>query len=144
MFDKESLILLIQLAGVGHISLALGSLLIPKAMNWGVALKNTPNLIRQMFWAYGGYTFGVNVFFGLVSVLYPSELILGSGLSMSLTLFICLYWFTRIIIQFFYFDRSGLPNGFWYKLSEWVLILAFATFSSFYGLLYFLSINDCL
>ena len=125
--------IIIQLAGLAHILLALGSFMIPKLLNWKDDLLKVSTIIRQMFWTYAGYILAINVFFGIVSILFPHELVDGSGLAKSMTILIFLYWFARLVIQFTYFDKSDLPSEGIYRFGEIGLIFIFVFFSVVYG-----------
>ncbi len=118
---------------MGHIALGLGSLVIPRMLNWKSALATVPVLIRQIFWTYAGYILAINIFFGIVSLLYTDELLSGSGLSKALLILITLYWLSRVIIQFVYFDKTGIPEKFIYKAGEMLLVSLFAVFTLVYG-----------
>lgn len=124
---------LIILCGIGHIALGLGSLVIPRMLDWKGALSTVPTLIRQIFWTYAGYILCINIFFGIISLLYPDELLTGNGLSKALLILIALYWFSRVVIQFVYFDKSDVPEKFMYKAGESVLIAVFVLFTIVYG-----------
>lgn len=116
---------LIFFAGLAQIALVLGSTAIPKLLNWKEELLKTNLLIRQIFWTYAGYILVINFSFGLLSILGVQELLNRSFLAKAVTLFIALYWITRILIQFFYFDTSSAPKGLIYKVGEITLILLF-------------------
>lgn len=118
--------------GVCHFALCLGSLFIPRALQWKSHLMTLHALLRQMFWTYAGYILVVNLGFGVVSVVAPNELLNHSFLAKSITFFIGMYWLTRIGIQFFYFDRSLAPKGFIYTVGEVALIALFALFTVVY------------
>ena len=124
---------LIILCGVGHIALGLGSLVIPAMLNWKSALASVPVLIRQIFWTYAGYILSINIFFGIISILYVDELLSDSGLSKALLILITVYWFSRVVIQFVYFDKTGIPEKFIYKAGEMVLVTLFVVFTIVYG-----------
>jgi hypothetical protein len=125
--------ILIILCGIGHIALGLGSLVIPQMLDWKSALSAVPTLIRQIFWTYAGYILSINIFFGIVSLLYPDELLSGSGLSKALLILITLYWLSRVVIQFVYFDKTGIPEKFIYKAGEIALVSLFVAFTLVYG-----------
>lgn len=118
--------------GIGHFLLCTGSLFIPKVMQWKKHLGGMHPLLRQMFWTYATYILVINFCFGIVSVFGPHELLNGSFLAKTITLFIGIYWLTRIGIQFFYFDRSKAPKGTVYTLAETGLICLFIIFSITY------------
>jgi len=119
-------------SGIGHLALCTGSLYIPVALGWKSHLASLQPLLRQMFWTYACYIFSFNLSFGIVSILGPDSLLDHSFLAKSVTLFIALYWFARILIQFFYFDRSQAPKGFIYTAGEFALVLLFAAFTLIY------------
>ena len=124
---------LLRLAGLAQICLVIGSLAIPKVLKWEAALAGVDILIRQMFWTYAGYILVINLCFGLISVFGYKVLTNGSELAVWVTCFISVYWISRVIIQFFYFDRSQFPIGFWYKLGEYVLVSLFLCLSLVYS-----------
>jgi hypothetical protein len=130
--DAEFLKLLIIIAGAAHIALCLGSILIPKVLQWNRHLENLQPLLRQMFWTYAAYILVINFCFGVVSLLGTDELLSRSFLAKSITIFISIYWLTRIGIQFFYFDKTDAPKGAIYTLGEIVLVLLFLFFTIVY------------
>lgn len=132
---------LVFIAGLGQLVLGAGSLIIPKVMKWKEALSGTPSLIRQMFYTYAGYILGINLFFGLISVVEPASLITGSFLAKSISILIFLYWLGRIIIQFTYFDRKGITS-YWQKLVEIVLVGGFIFFSVVYAYAVFFNFSQ--
>jgi|SRR4030095_563277 len=128
---------LIFLSGIGHFILCIGSLYIPKALQWQKHLKNLRPLLRQMFWTYSAYILVINFSFGIVSVFGSYELLNHSFLAKSISLFIGVYWLTRIGIQFFYFDKSEAPKGFLFTLGEIALIGLFIFFTITYLIAFF-------
>ncbi len=130
----STLQLLIRLAGLAQVVLAIGSLAVPKVLKWRQELAKTAPLIKQMFWVYAGYIFVINLCFGLVSICCTGDLINGSRLAMLLTGFIAVYWVSRVLIQFFYFDRNNFPTGGWHKTGELLLVLVFVFTSLVYSL----------
>jgi hypothetical protein len=125
---------LIFWCGLGHFALCTGSVFIPKALHWNERLKNLQPLLRQMFWTYAAYILVINFSFGIVSVFGSDELLNGSFLAKSLTLFIAVYWLTRVGIQFFYFDKTDAPKGLVYTLGEIALVGLFMIFTIVYAI----------
>lgn len=123
---------LIFICGILHLALAIGSSIIPKVLNWNVELAKVKPLIRQMFWTYAAYILVINVCFGLVSIFGVDELLNQSFLASCVTLFISLYWLTRIGIQFFYFDKTDAPKGLFFTLGEVALVVLFIVFAAVY------------
>lgn len=126
--------LLLFICGILHIALSIGSSVIPKVLHWNRELQNVQPLIKQMFWTYAAYILAINICFGLVSIWGTNELTDHSFLASCITLFISIYWLTRIGIQFFYFDTSQAPKGLIFTLGEIALVALFILFTAVYFL----------
>lgn len=121
------------LAGVGQLCLVLVSLAIPRVLRWSDDVAKLRPLTRQVFWTYAAYIWSTNLFFGVVSVAFPTELVAGGPVSFALTGFITLYWAARVGIQFVYFDRSDAPQGVIFIVGEWLLVGLFLLLTVIYG-----------
>ncbi|RYU91709.1 hypothetical protein EWM62_07160 [Mucilaginibacter terrigena] len=124
---------LIQIAGLAQIVLVFGSLAVPRILNWSAELAKLQPLIKQMFWTYAAYILVINLCFGLVSLLAYKDLLNGSLLATLVTAFIAVYWISRVLIQFFYFDRKGFPTGKWHTFAEVLLVSLFISLSMVYS-----------
>jgi len=124
-------------AGLAQVTLAIGSLAIPPILNWRFELAKVQPLIKQMFWTYAGYILVINLCFGLLSVFDFKELTNESTLAMLVTGFIALYWISRILVQFLYFDRASFPVGRWNMVAEIVLVALFIFLSVVYSLAFY-------
>lgn len=142
MFINIDISFLIFLAGLAQIALVLGSLAIPKILNWKEELNKVQPLIKQIFWTYAGYILVTNLCFGLVSVFATKALIDKSVLATAVTGFICLYWLSRIAIQFFYFDRKNFPNGKTLLAGEILLVALFVFLTMVYGYSFYLNLKS--
>jgi len=130
---------LIRVAGLAQIVLVLGSLAIPRILKWQIELAKVQPLLKQMFWTYAAYILVTNLCFGLVSLLAYHELLDGSVLATLVVGFVSVYWISRVLLQFFYFDRKGFPKGRWHKLAEVLLIALFIFLSAVYTLAFYLN-----
>jgi hypothetical protein len=108
---------LVFVAGVGQLALIVASLAIPRVLRWREETAKLRPLTRQVFWTYAIYIWATNLSFGLVS-LRPDWLLDRSPLAGCVTGFITAYWMGRVLIQFFYFDRSDTPPGLLVRLAE--------------------------
>jgi len=126
-------------AGLAQITLAIGSLAIPGILKWRTELAKVQPLIKQMFWTYAGYIFVINLCFGSLSLFDLKEITNGTTLAMLLTGFIALYWVSRVLIQFFYFDRANFPKGFWNTFAEIILVTLFIFLSVVYSLTFYIN-----
>ena len=128
-----SMLVLLILAGLGQLALALGSLAIPRILRWGPDTAKLRPLTRQVFWTYAAYIWVTNVCFGVVSTFAPGWLLDGSPLARAVTGYIAVYWGARLLVQFFYFDRSEAPPGAIYKVGEVLLVGLFVFLTVVYG-----------
>ncbi|MDC0723461.1 hypothetical protein [Nannocystis bainbridge] len=124
---------LIWLAGVGQIALALASLAIPRQLGWRLKLAGMSPLLRQMFWVYAAYILGTNLAFGLVSALAPASLLDGSPLAAAVCTFIAIYWLSRVVVQWTYFDLTELPRSRFNTFARVSLELAFVALTVVYA-----------
>jgi hypothetical protein len=118
-------------AGIGQLVLVVASLAIPSTLNWREDTVKLRPLTRQVFWTYAVYIWCTNLAFGLVS-LRPDWLLDRSPLATGVTGFIAVYWVGRVLIQFFYFDRSDIPGGLMFRFLETALVGLFV----YLGLVY--------
>jgi hypothetical protein len=109
----------IFLAGIAQVGLVIGSLAIPSILKWRMELAKVNPLIRQMFWTYAAYILVINLCFGLLSICCAAELTDRSTLALLCNAFIAMYWISRVLIQFFYFDRASFPKGAWFNAGNW-------------------------
>lgn len=125
--------LLLVLAGLGQLALAAGSLAIPRILRWGPDTAQLRPLTRQVFWTYAAYIWVTNVCFGVVSAFAPASLLDGSLLARAVCGYIAVYWGARVLVQFFYFDRSDAPSGLVYTVGEVLLVGLFVFLTVVYG-----------
>ena len=131
---------LIILAGIGQILLCLGSLFIPKLLNWKSELANVSPLIRKIFWVYAAYILTTNFSFGILSLIASSSLMDGSVLAFCISAFIFLYWVSRLVIQFTVFSKYS-PEGKIYRFGEIGLVIAFIYFTIIYALTFYYNLR---
>lgn len=124
---------LLILAGVGQLALALGSLALPRILRWGEDTARLRPLTRQVFWTYAAYIWVTNICFGVISTFMPDRLLDHSPLARVVTGYITVYWGARVLVQFFYFDRSEAPPGAFYKMAEVALVGLFIFLTVVYG-----------
>nr|WP_294949448.1 hypothetical protein [uncultured Mucilaginibacter sp.] len=139
MMDKVLAHQLLQLAGLAQIVLAVVSVAIPKVLGWKPELAKLKTVVKQMVWVHGAYILVINLCLGLVSFFAAGDLLNGSLLAALLTGFIAVYWISRVLTQFFYFDRSAFPKGGFNLLAEVVLTTLFIVLSLTYSWVFYLN-----
>jgi len=130
---NDYLIAALKLAGLAQLVLVAGSVAIPKCLNWKGGLSGLMPLLRKMFWTYAVYISVMHVFFGVVSLFAAEELVSGGFITTALCVLMLIWWFARILIQFFYFDKTGIPETKFNQLAEVALVLLFGFLSAVYG-----------
>lgn len=128
------------LSGLAQLVLVAGSLAIPRVLGWKTELSKVQPLIKQMFWTYAAYILVINLCFGLLSITACDELLNGTFLAIIITGFIAVYWISRVLIQFFYFDRSGFPTGVLNRLAEVILTALFVVLALVYSLAFYINL----
>lgn len=130
---NDYLICVVQLAGLAQLVLVAGSVAIPRCLDWNGGLAGLMPLLRQMFWTYAVYISVIHLFFGVVSLFAAEELLGGGFIHMLLCVLMLVWWFARIMIQFLYFDKTGLPETRFNQLAEVALVMLFGFLSAVYG-----------
>ncbi|MFK7912178.1 MAG: hypothetical protein AB8F34_16495 [Akkermansiaceae bacterium] len=131
--EKELLNTAIILAGAGQLILVIASAVIPRCLDWKGPLATLPKLMRQLFWTYAGYILGVHLFFGLVSTFGSHLLLDGTPQAALLSGMMMTWWGVRIGLQFFCFDRKGIPQTRFNILAEVMLVALFLYLTLSYG-----------
>jgi len=124
---------LIVLAGIGQLGLVAASMMIPRLLHWREEIGKLRRLTQTVFTTYAFYIAGTNLAFGLLSTLKPEWLLAGSGLARSVAGFISVYWGTRLLLQFTYYDRKDAPSGLIFRIAEWALAALFLYCAGVYG-----------
>jgi hypothetical protein len=134
MFNTHSAIeVLLILAGAGQLALALSSLAIPYLLDWREELQCLKPLTRSVFRTYSMYTFGTNVWFGVMSIAAAGPLAAGGLLARLVTGFITLYWGMRIVVQFAVYDRSVAKERLLFRFAEIAYVLLFVSLTLIFG-----------
>ncbi|SRR5579871_3151245 len=127
--------MLLILAGLGQIGLAFASLAVPRVLHWARDTKRMRPIVRQLFHTYAAYIWATNLLMGLLSCLHPEWLLDGAPLARAVAGYITLYWGARLLIQFFYYDRSIRPKGGQWIFAERSLVGLFTYLTAVYGFL---------
>jgi hypothetical protein len=131
--QESALTVLLILAGLGQLALALASLAIPRILRWRDDTAKLRPLTRQVFWTYAAYIWLTNLCFGVLSAAAPDWLLERTPLARVVAGYITAYWGARLVIQFFYFDRSSAPPGALYKIAEGALVGLFLFLTAVYA-----------
>lgn len=131
--NEDPLKIALFLAGVAHFGILIASANAPKALNWKESLKPLPKLLRQMFWVYGWFIVLMIVSFGTVTLFQLETLAGGTPLARWVCGIIAVFWFVRLIVQFFVFDAKPFLTNWFYKAGYHSLTLVFIFVTVVYG-----------
>ncbi|NNE90438.1 MAG: hypothetical protein HKN23_02220 [Verrucomicrobiales bacterium] len=121
------------LAGIAHFGILVASANAPKALNWRENLEPLPKLLRQMFWVYGWFIVLMIVSFGTITFVHLDTLATaGNELARWVCGLIAVFWFVRLMVQFFVFDAKPFLTNWFYKAGYHGLTLVFTFLTAVY------------
>ena len=100
--------------------------------DWYNDIKKLKPLTPEIAKTYGRYIQGLNFSFGLISIVFTTELKNQTGLAVALTGLIAAYWTGKVITQFSYYPMYEIPNKFIFKVGEVLMNTLFITFSGIF------------
>jgi len=115
--------LLIYGAGFVLAMIILANFLAPKKLGYGENLKKVDVFFGEVFRVHCGYIVLVMLGMLLACVLYTDDLRDGVGLGFGLSVFMAVFWGSRVVIHFRYYDR-GIKQQ--YPAYNVIFVTAFA------------------
>ncbi len=100
---KESL----YIAAAAQLSVAVLNLFLVRIMKWEEEVARMPQLVREVFHVHAWFITITLAIFGVVTIRFADELAAGTNdLGRWLAAGIGIFWLTRWLMQFFYYDSS--------------------------------------
>jgi hypothetical protein len=103
--------LLLWLAGIGHFCVLIASVQVPSRLHWRDDLAKLTSFNRKLMWVHGGFTVLTIIAFGVLTLALHNEMLRGERAALFLAGFIGIYWTTRLIVDFTYYEHSDWPRG---------------------------------
>jgi hypothetical protein len=125
---------LLRIGGCLHFGILLASASTPRALDWRKNLAPLHPFLRRLFWVYGAFIVLVIISFGTITLLHSHELAAGTPLARALCAFIAIFWFARLMVQFFVFDARPFLTNWFYKIGYHSLTFVFLYFTIVYAL----------
>lgn len=97
--------------------------------DWYNDIKKLKPLNQEIAKTYGRYIQGLNFAFGLISILFTSDLKNETGLAVGLTGLIAAYWTGKVITQFSYYPMYQIPKKPLFKIGGILMNMMFVSFS---------------
>jgi hypothetical protein len=104
--NKQTITLLLQLAGILHLGLLCAGLMMPRVVHLRMHLAALPMFIRRLFWVYYTFIGLCLVSFGCLTLALASALAEGGVLARALCVFFAAFWTLRLVAAMFVFDLS--------------------------------------
>lgn len=125
---------LIFIAGVLHFGILIASALVPQVLDWRSSLAKLDPLLRQLIWVHGAFIVLVIIGFGVISLVYASELASGTALARGVAAFIAIFWGARLAVQFFVFDAKPYLKSRFLAIGYHGLTVVFAYIAVVYAI----------
>lgn len=90
-----------------------------RVFDWYNDIKKLKPLNQEIAKTYGRYVQGLNFSFGLISIVFTSELKNNTGLAVALTGLIAAYWTGKLITQFTYYPMYQIPKKKFLRLGKY-------------------------
>lgn len=100
-----------------------------RVFDWYNDIKKLKPLNQEIAKTYGRYIQGLNFSFGLISILFTSDLKNDTSLAVALTGLIAAYWTGKVITQFAYYPMYNIPRKKIFRIGEILMNSMFITFS---------------
>ncbi len=100
-----------------------------RVFDWYSDIKKLKPLNQEIAKTYGRYIQGLNFSFGLITILFTSDLKNNTGLAVALTGLIAAYWTGKVITQFAYYPMYEIPKKTIFKVGEVLMNVMFIAFS---------------
>lgn len=110
MREKETIVNIIisalWVAGMIQVAIALANFVLSGKLKYRENLARVEPIIRQIFLVHSGYIVGIVLLFAAVTFGFTTELASGHGLGRFLAASMAVFWFCRVPLQLFYYDRG--------------------------------------
>ena len=115
-----------------------------KVFDWYNDVKQLKPLNQEIAKTYGRYIVGLNFCFGLIAILFSSDLKNHSGLAVGLTGLIGMYWVGKVATQIAYYPMYEIPQKTIFKIGGAFMNFLFISFAVIYTLLFIDNISGYL
>jgi hypothetical protein len=130
----ETMIRLLQLAGLMHLGLLGAGLMMPRAVRLRAHLAGLPPFIRRLFWVYYVFIGFSLISFGVLSFAFAGTLASGGGFARAVCAFLALFWTIRLVAASFIFDVRPYLTNHWWRVGYQATNLAFIYLPVIYGI----------
>lgn len=97
---------LIYAAGMLQLLIASANIFAFRKLHYLEHLRNVPVAVRQIFLVQNAYIMLVQVGFALLYFFFAADLVSGRGMGQAIAGFLAVFWGSRTLVQFLYYDRE--------------------------------------
>jgi hypothetical protein len=115
-----------------------------RVFDWYNDVKKLKPLNQEIAKTYGRYIMGLNFCFGLIALLFTTDLKNQSGLAVGLTGLIAMYWVGKVATQVAYYPMYQIPRKLIFKVGGTFMNFLFLSFAIIYTLLFIHNISGYL
>jgi hypothetical protein len=120
----------LYLAGILHLGVASANIFAFGKFHYWEHLEKLPRIMKQIFLVQNAYLMLIQVGFALLCFFFPEELTSGQSLPRAITGFLALFWGSRVLLQFFYYDAQLRKTN---RLFDVLFILADSYLAGMYA-----------
>lgn len=121
---------LIILSGIGQIFTAfIYPYIRHQVFDWYNDVKQLKPLNQEIAKTYGRYIQGLNFSFGIIAILFTTELKEQSALAVALTGLIATYWVGKVATQIAYYPMYDIPKRKLFKVGSYFMNTLFVLFA---------------
>jgi hypothetical protein len=122
------------LGSIGHVCILGASFQVPSRLGWREDFASLSRFNRKIFWTYGGFIVLCIVSFGVLTSVLHGEFLRGDKSAVALSLFIGVFWATRLLTDLFYFKHDDWPRGWEFEFGHTALTFLFSCLFALFGL----------
>ena len=126
-------ITLLRIAGLLLLLLAALNLYLPKRFDWASELPRLSLLNRQIMVVHAGFIVFILLLMSAFSLALPHDLMSPSRLSRALLAAMSLFWFVRLLVQWFVYDSRIWRGHRFYTVMHYVFTALWCYFAGTYG-----------
>lgn len=120
------------MAGIGHFCVLIASFQVPSRLGWKEDLAKLTSFNRKLMWVHGGFAVLTIIAFGVLTLTLHSEMLRGDRAALCLAAFIGIYWTTRVVVDFAYYEHKDWPRGRGFVVGHTLLTLLFMFLAATY------------
>lgn len=126
--------LALWLGSLAHFCILGASFQVPKQLGWVEDFASLSRFNRKIFWTYGGFIVLCIVSLGVLSAVLHQELLRGDRAAVAISIFIGVFWTTRVLTDLLYFKHDDWPRGAQFEVGHVFLTFAFSALATLFGL----------